>query len=409
MVQEPYLQPSNAAYSGSWWAGRNPFELKQGTRNLIDGNIFGIFYNGIAPGVCILFETFYATYVPSQVNTQDTSDYEVRNNSCTNTPSDLEMSGGSSQNVVNPSNFRRRIWVHNNLWNQTNGYAFNPFPTEAAAQGRGGWIDTLESLDFSHNTYYKVGGTGGGTGGPSLQFHLSGGLSIQNNILNYNADTGNTPFLSYGNDEGSIPDPGGNALGTALLGYLNETTWANNVALCQWSNSNPASYNEIPGAACASYAAAYPPGTFWPGGSSLANRVAAMGWYSPGTNFRLNSSSPYISGGSNHASDGLDIGANMDELEAAQGKVSNVHVSALSANTANVTWLAPDSFACSLDYGTSNFIRGSGSWTRVSSTATGPGGARVQTAALAGLTAGTTYNFRVNCAAMQPTGTFQTP
>jgi hypothetical protein len=89
--------------------------------------------------------------------------------------------------------------------------------------------------------------------------------------------------------------------------------------------------------------------------------------------------------------------------------VSNVHVSALSATTANVTWLAPDSFACSLDYGTNNFTGGSGSWTRAGSTATGPGGVRVQTASLTGLTAGTSYNFRVNCAVMQPTGAFQTP
>ncbi len=162
-------------------------------------------------------------------------------------------------------------------------------------------------------------------------------------------------------------------------------------------------------------AALYPSNTWFPSGSTLANRIAAMNWFAPGAygtgtgNYRLTSQSPYFSGSANHASDGKDVGANIDALEAAQGKVSNVHVSALATTSANVTWVAPDSFACTLDYATASFTAGSGSWTRVVSTATGPAGARVQTASLTGLTPSTTYNYRVNCAVMQPTGTFQTP
>jgi len=187
--------------------------------------------------------------------------------------------------------------------------------------------------------------------------------------------------------------------------------------LCTWSNGNPGSLVEITGSACASAAAMYSATNWFPAGSALANRISDVYWYSPGAygtsggNYRLNYQSPYFSSGSDHPTPGDfgDVGADINALEAAQGKVLNVHVSALGANTASITWLAPDSYACTLDYGTSNFFNGSGSWTRVNSTATGSAGARVQTAALSSLPAASTITYRVNCAVMQPTGTFQTP
>ena len=405
IVQEPYLQPYQANYSGSAWVGRNMVEFKFGRYTLVDGNIVGPGNGGVAPGDCILFENFFANQnagAPSTVNIQDGSDTEVSNNTCINTPGDFEVSGDSSLVAINPTNTRRRTWVHNNLFNQTNGYSFAPDPTARNPDGRGAFISLVESTIFDHNTYYETGGASA-TGGPSWQFHLSGGNLIANNIFNYNADQAYTPFLIYGNSESSTMDPANNTLGSALLAYLNETTWANNVSLCQWSNSNPASYAEISSATCVTDASAYPGTVFWPTGSTLANRVAAIHWYVPGTDFHLNYQSPYISGGSNRGSDGKDIGVDYNALNAAQGAVQNVHM----AGSTLVWFAAPnDSAGCSVDYATTNgFITGSAARstaTTVSATVGALGAyGSVQTATLSGH-----GYYRINCQVMQPTGTF---
>ncbi len=139
----------------------------------------------------------------------------------------------------------------------------------------------------------------------------------------------------------------------------------------------------------------------------MSDRVSQMSWFSPSTsNFRLaTSASAYCSGCGSPGSDGLDIGADIDALESAQGKVSNVHPYAVTPTTAAIGFLAPDSMGCSVDWGTSNFVTGSGTWTRVANS----GGARVQSVALSALPAATAITYRVNCAVMQPTGTFTTP
>jgi len=119
---------------------------------------------------------------------------------------------------------------------------------------------------------------------------------------------------------------------------------------------------------------------------------------------RLNSASPYISGG-HLSTDGLDIGANIDQLEQHQGKVSNVRALGSTSTSTTIAFFAPDSKACSVDWGNSAFYSGSGSWTRVS----GSGGQRVQTVALTGLPAHGLVYYRVNCAVQQPTGSVQLP
>ena len=150
-------------------------------------------------------------------------------------------------------------------------------------------------------------------------------------------------------------------------------------------------------------AANFPGGTqtIFPAGQSIAARVASVGWFSAAAkNFRLASSSAYVSGGQKHAGDGLDIGANLDALEAAQGRVSNVHVFSLSSNSATVAFLAPDSFGCSVDWSTNGWS----TFTRVANA----DGSRAQTVGLSGLPGASAIAYRVNCAVMQPSGLFST-
>ena len=108
------------------------------------------------------------------------------------------------------------------------------------------------------------------------------------------------------------------------------------------------------------------------------------------------------------STDGGDVGANMDQLEQHQGKVSNVRAYGSTSTSTTIAFYAPDSFACGVDWGTSSFWSGSSSWTRVNGAAGSPD-PRVQSVALTGLPAHGLIYYRLNCAVQQPTGTVQLP
>lgn len=116
--------------------------------------------------------------------------------------------------------------------------------------------------------------------------------------------------------------------------------------------------------------------------------------------FHLLSQSPYNNG---YTTDGLQEGANIDRLEAAQGKVTLVGANQITSDSANITYVAPDSVSCSLDYGSSDPTL-IDSFTRVKDS----GGARVRNVKLSGLNSHTVYHYRVNCSVQQPTGQFVT-
>lgn len=155
----------------------------------------------------------------------------------------------------------------------------------------------------------------------------------------------------------------------------------------------------------------------WPNGVNGNNYVpsnpsnySSVGWFAYGgptavtNNYRLNSASPYISGGSNNAADGTDVGANIDAMEAAQGIVTMNGVSNISSGGAQINFVAPDSQGCSVDYSSTDSTL-TRNFTRVPDAG---GTNRVRNIALPGLTTQTNYYFRVNCQVQQPVGQFHT-
>jgi len=391
-------------WNGSWWFGRNAIEIKQGSRALIDGNLIGPVYGGLANGECLDLLTYYGSDNTSLRNTQSTSDIQFSNNTCANSGSTVTMEGWSLYQY-GAGNPQERIWIYNNLFLNNNGWLATGSPFENFAQGRGIRIGGDESVTVNHNTFYEQAGSGSSS--IELALILSGGLDIENNIFSYSMQ-GAVNGFGYDTQGGatSSPVPPNNTQGSALLPYLKAATLANNVFLGTWSTDTPTALVEMTPAQISAAAALYPASTYFPQGSTLANRISQTNWFSPAKqNFRLNSQSAYCSGCTHPASDGLDVGANVDALEAAQGKVSNVHVYGVSTNAATIGFLAPDSTGCSVDWGASNFLTGSGSWTRVANS----GGTRVQSVALSGLPSATPIYYRVNCAVMQPSGEFSTP
>jgi hypothetical protein len=115
--------------------------------------------------------------------------------------------------------------------------------------------------------------------------------------------------------------------------------------------------------------------------------------------------SKYCSGCAFPGNDRKDVGADIDALQSAQGKVTLIGVpeAHLTSTSAVVAFVAPDSMGCPVDYSSSDQAVITG-FTRVSDS----GGARPRNITLSGLASKTLYYYRVNCAVEQPTGEFRT-
>jgi hypothetical protein len=100
------------------------------------------------------------------------------------------------------------------------------------------------------------------------------------------------------------------------------------------------------------------------------------------------------------ATDGPDLGPDMNALEAAQGAVRNVRLISTTSTTATIGYMAPDSAACYVDYRT-----GTASPQRVKDA----GNTRLRTVTLQDLSPGRAYHYIVQCAVEQPSGVFTTP
>jgi hypothetical protein len=100
------------------------------------------------------------------------------------------------------------------------------------------------------------------------------------------------------------------------------------------------------------------------------------------------------------ATNGQDIGPDIDTLEVKLGKVRNARARAVTPTAATISYLAPDSDACTVEYSTSS------QWGTGTQVPDG-GGDRVRNVDLSGLTPNTDYYYRVLCAVEQPSGSFR--
>lgn len=249
----------------------------------------------------------------------------------------------------------------------------------------------FEDAIISHNTFYgHRGGKAPWWGMPNLLLaddvtaDVSEGIVLSDNLFQRDANTTYSPVR------------GGTAGGTITLNerfkrytadpWSGNAAWtsAKNVMCCgesgTWSVSHPASY-------------------LWPAAESDVKWLKAQ--LAATYDFRLRYDSPYQSGGANRASDSSIVGVDIDALDAAQGKVKNARVRNITATTAVVSYFAPDTDACTVEYGSS------ATWGTGTRTGDG-GGDRARSVNLSALTTGTVYYYRVLCAVEQPNGTFKT-
>lgn len=367
-----YGHPSS---DGMRYMHRQPLEWKSGQRISLVGNLFDqSWVEGNPTG---------ATVTLTSVAGQGITDVNAESNTFRHVPALMSatqiVEGGAP--VTRPTS---RFRFQNNLAydvNQKMTYWVNGGFAQPT-----GWVFTgpngSEDITVDHNTI------AGNLGRVPSVMHLystkTDGVKVTNNIFYLSSSN---PGLTI--DGGLVGPPcGGGGKTLADCMFTGGYRWDHNLLLGDSSQGTIQSYwstlnNYIP---------------------SNPSDLSGVGWFSRNNNdYRIRST--FCSGCGSAASDLKDLGADIDQLESAQGSVKLIGVptSGLSTTSAMVAFVAPDAQACPVDYSSTDptLIQ---SFLRAADTGSG----RTRNVILTGLTAKTLYRYRINCAVEQPTGRFRT-
>jgi hypothetical protein len=325
-----------------------------------------------------------------------------------------------------------RIIFDNNIFTDLDGYRVSNPHDDAVTPAYCGYPLYLhgasETLIVTHNLFDRS--RGARTQTFAFSNGRGSGLQIRNNILWYTNDENEGPLWKPGyNAATSSGKP--NAAGSVRQVF--DTLWShssfmNNIVIPgvkstldpdrfdSFSASDTMSHSD-----CANYFEGFP--SIYCGGNPLGlstakQNVELVKFVNPNKgNFRLKGDSPARAGSQWKldgslavstmvtSSDGKDIGPDHDALERAQGKVDNFRIVNVTSTEALVAYVAPDTKACAVDFAPAAFPAPTVTPQRVSD---GGGDDLNRNVMLTGLTAGTTYHVRVQCAAEQPYGLFET-
>jgi hypothetical protein len=246
-----------AGYAGTEWSVKNLFELKNARRVLVDGNVFENNWGQAQTGFAILFT----------VRNQDggapwsaVEDVTFTNNVVRHAASGVSILGHDTNAPSQPA---RRIAIRNNLFADIGGARWGGAGRlfQVVAQAADVVID--------HNTAFQTGNILTTEGGPHVGFVYTNNIAPNNEYGIIGTDTA----------------PGRRT----LAAYFPDVVVRRNVI-------------------AAGPAAAYPEDNFFP------PALAAVGFVDlAGGDYRLSASSPYRRA----ATDGRDVGVDVDEMQAA--------------------------------------------------------------------------------------------
>jgi hypothetical protein len=370
---------------------RQPLEWKSGTNILLDGNIFD--------GAWAEQNPVAGFVVFTSVGGQGSSDINIQNNTFKHGPGviqgpELVFGGGQLTNPVNRYRFANNLAYDINVNGPVGGWYW---VNHGFTNGPNGWLTQgpmgTEDWIIDHNTIVGQAGRL-----PSL-FWTSGvnteGVHVTNNFMYLWSVT-----QGVGQELGDVPSNACSGLagqGLADCTFTPQQLISNNVF--QSGDANQATLQ-----------------SWWPSGLNIipANMsLNSNGWYrlsqTTGGNYRLQSASQYISGGIHHASDGLDIGADIDAIEAAQGHVVTTGVSGITSTAAQINFVAPDTHSCPIYLATSPWPTDATgiipTFAITVDLGTRPG---IRNISLSSLTPHTVYYAKIMCAVEQPTLLFKT-
>lgn len=409
-----------AGSDGLDYQQRNPFEFKNGSQLLIDGNTFSHFISGVS--------SVGAAITLTGRGLATIQDVEIRYNTATDGTYFLAAIGGFASGGQQAPNALIRVWAHDNFINSPNGWTqFSPVARSSSSGPYPFYLGyATEDFRIDHNTVWDVRGID-----PAF-IHYDGpqpikGTLLQNNVLPFSNDN-NSYGLSADPTNASTPNCSG--LGTASLtvdcllkGVAQYFYTGGNVVVPLYATTNPPSGTADANLTCTKwYASAFTApitcagflagsngGTnALVGDSTVPARISRLGFTSTsaasGVNPQLLYNSAYKSGG-HITTDGRDAGVDWLKLQAAQGQVGAPSVRGITTSAATISWWAYDSsYACYVDYAIAP---------NDPSTQTGGGRAHAstgnsQSVTPSGLSALATYNYRILCPVQQPTGSFLT-
>ncbi|HEY3936715.1 MAG TPA: hypothetical protein VGL97_04765 [Bryobacteraceae bacterium] len=386
---------SNPLSNGLTYYHRQLLEWKTGNRIRIYGNIFdGNWVEDNPASVAVTLSSYINTGL---------TDVDFENNTFRHVAGITQPTGVSSSPLyaIEPPPGNRFLFRNNLGWD-INGFTYcvtGEGGCTTGVPGRG-WIfqgpGQAEDIVIDHNTF--VGNVGSAPVFMTAAGTRVEGVQVTNNFMYLDSYYGVLP-------QGSQLSPPCNSAGEAGAdcawpGYV----WDHNVMI-----GNGVTQAQIQAA--------------WPGYVSnnyipSDTSLSSAGWFNyqapvaqngntQHLDFRLKGTycAGCVGSGFGPANDGADVGANIDALQAAQGKTTLVGApaSSITSSSASVAFVAPDSAGCPVDYSSSDPLVMS-SFTRVNDA----GGTRTRNIALSGLSSHTTYYYRVNCAVEQPTGEFRT-
>jgi len=252
----------DSTYAGRPWTVKNLLELKNARRVLIDSNLFEHNWAHVQAGTAVVFT------VRNQDGTAPWStveDVTFTNNIVRHTGSGIGMHG---QDYLFPSQPTKRILIRNNLFDDVSGARWGG-PGRLVMSFNG-----IEDLVIEHNTGFQDGSVLYTDGTPHI------GFVYRDNI---------TPHNDYG-VHGTGTAPGTGTLEAYFPGYI----FARNI---------------LAGGTQAMY----------PADSFVVASLAEVGFVDlAGGNYRLSTLSPY----KNRGTDGKDIGADIDTIDAALAGVA---------------------------------------------------------------------------------------
>ncbi|MGH9582288.1 MAG: hypothetical protein ACRD4O_05080, partial [Bryobacteraceae bacterium] len=369
-----YAPQAGIPSNGYWYGHRQVLEWKGGEREWIDGNIFdGSFADVNHAG-------------PFDVTAHAGSSYGITDMDVTNnTIQHYPMAMGTIVNVMdnnghNPPFTDLRFRADNNLMWDIDGFVYSTSDLivwGVGAIGEGSFLSASggpgEDFIFDHNTIYDMNGM-------SDQFWDSRngpieGVQITNNILPYSigASGQDLYFESYASlnsaacSGNSNNEPGTDCSLIAGVGHP-DMIFAGNLLIPGWTKSQyPAGGSQL---SLSTIQGDWPnyisQNTLLSDNSGgVPASLASIGWFrrsftaglfdangnydGPVPDFHLQSTSPY---GHGSTTDGRPVGADINALEAAQGKVTLVGVpaSSITSNAAIIAFVAPDAQGCPVDY-----------------------------------------------------------
>lgn len=258
-ITKNYFTKQLAWRTQTQWTVKNLLELKNAQRVVIDGNVLEYSWQAAQPGYAVVF---------TPRNQEGTAPWSVvqqvqfTNNVVRHVASGLNILG---RDDINPSQLTNDIVVRNNLFDDVSSAVYG-------GSGRMALVGGGANITFDHNTVIQDGWTSLYAYGPAVT-----GFVFTNNVI---------PDYSWA-VIGDNTSPGNGTIAK----YFPQSQFFNGIF-------------------AGSPAASYPSGNYYP-----AN-LAAVGFVDfANRNYRLAPTSPYR----NSATDGTDVGCNIDTLNQAAG------------------------------------------------------------------------------------------